>query len=354
MELGSEFNLSLPDLTVKKNNIFTFLSEYNNVIYFDSGRSALRHLSSYIKPGEEILLPEFICKSVTSCFREEDIRFYRLHNKFTIDIEDLKKKMSSNTRAIFLMHYFGKVQPIKILNELENIAVEYGCLIIEDTTHSIFSNSGTVGDYQICSIRKWLPIPKGGVLYAQDDKLGIFEPKRYKISTDNERIYGMVLKDMFLKSDFDCNETYRQIFSRCEEKLDKQEEIFFISDLARYIATCVGIDDLIEARRDNYHHLRSTLNEKEITYAVSLAETECPLVLPIWVKERDRFRSYLMDNRVYCAVHWPFDGIQEEQRPFAKKCAKHLISLPIDQRYGLKEINYLIDIICRYGDDLLF
>lgn len=44
MELGSEFNLSLSELTVKGNNIFTFLSEYNNVIYFDSGRSALRHL----------------------------------------------------------------------------------------------------------------------------------------------------------------------------------------------------------------------------------------------------------------------------------------------------------------------
>ena len=354
MELGSEFNLSLSELTVKKNNIFTFLSEYNNVIYFDSGRSALRHISSYIKPGEEILLPEFICESVTGCFREEDIRFYRLYNEFTIDIGDLKKKISANTRIIFLMHYFGKVQQEKILNELKSIAVEHGCIIIEDTTHSIFSNSGTVGDYQICSIRKWLPIPKGGMLYAQDDKLGVYESKKYGISTDNERTYGMVLKDMFLKNGFDCNETYRHIFSCCEERLDKQEEIFFISDLARYIATCVGIDELIEVRTNNYLHLRSALNEKGITYAVTLKEKECPLVLPIWVKERDHFRSYLMDNRVYCAVHWPFDGKQEEQRPFAKKCAKYMISLPIDQRYGQEEINYLIDVISRYGGDLLF
>ena len=299
-------------------------------------------------------MPEFICESVIGCFREEDIRFYRLHNEFTIDIEDLKEKINANTRVIFLMHYFGKVQQTKILNELKNIAVEHGCLIIEDTTHSIFSNSGTVGDYQICSIRKWLPIPNGGVLYAQDDKLGVYESKKYRISTDNERAYGMVLKDMFLKRGFDCNETYRQIFACCEERLDKQEEIFLISDLARYIATCAGIDELVEARRNNYHQLRLALSETGITCAVSLEEMECPFVLPVWVKERDRFRSYLIDNRVYCAVHWPFDGIKEEQRPFAKKCAKYLISLPIDQRYGREEINYLIDIICRYGDDLLF
>lgn len=354
MELGSEFNLSLSELTVKKNNIFTLLSKYNNVLCFDSGRSAIRHLSSYIKPGEKILLPEFICESIIGCFRSEDIGFYRLHNDFTIDIEDLRRKICTNTRAIFLMHYFGKVQQAEAVNDLKNIAAEHGCLIIEDTTHSIFSNSGTVGDYQICSIRKWLPIPKGGVLYARNDKLGVYEKGKYRACTDNDRAYGMMLKDLFLKNGFDCNETYRRIFSRCEEELDKQKEIFFLSDFARFISTCIDIDELIKVRTSNYHHLRSAINKKGITCAVSLEEWECPFVLPIWVKERDHFRSYLMDNRVYCAVHWPFDGIQDAHRPFAKKCAKHLISLPIDQRYGWEEISYLIDVLCKYGGDLLF
>lgn len=105
MELGSEFRLSLSELTVKNNNIFASLYEYDNVIYFDSGRSALIHLSLYIKPREEVLSPEFICESVAGCIREKDIQFYRLHNGFTIDFDDFKKKINSNTQVIFFMHY---------------------------------------------------------------------------------------------------------------------------------------------------------------------------------------------------------------------------------------------------------
>lgn len=352
MELGSEFNLALSELSVKNNNFFAFLSKYNNVIYFDSGRSALKHLMSCIREDGEILLPEFICESVTRCFKGKSVRYYRLNRAFEVDINDFKKKVNENTKVIYLMHYFGKVQQAEILDVVKRIAVKYKCIIIEDTSHSIFSDIATIGDYQICSIRKWLPIPKGGVLYAKDDKLNVFESRKYKACEDNDRAYGMILKDIFLKSNYDCNTLYRHIFSLCEKRLDEQTDVFYISEFAHYILSCVGIDELIETRIMNYQHLKVALNKTKISLAVSLKEGECPLVLPIWVKERNQFRSYLMEHRVYCAVHWPFDGLQEEERPFAKKCAQHLLSLPLDQRYGQKEINYLIDVICGYEGDL--
>ena len=43
-----------------------------------------------------------------------------------------------------------------------------------------------------------------------------------------------------------------------------------------------------------------------------------------------------MEHRIYCAVHWPFDGICGEEREQARKNGDELISLPIDQRYGIE------------------
>ena len=49
------------------------------------------------------------------------------------------------------------------------------------------------------------------------------------------------------------------------------------------------------------------------------------------MKGRDALRRRLMEHRIYCAVHWPFDGVQADERPLARKLAAQMLSLPIDQ-----------------------
>ena len=65
MELGSNFDLDVNDLYVKSNNVITYLSKYNTV-WFNYGRSAIKAIN--IPQGRNVLLPEFICESVISCF----------------------------------------------------------------------------------------------------------------------------------------------------------------------------------------------------------------------------------------------------------------------------------------------
>lgn len=354
MELGSEFDLSLSALSVRQDNIFNFLAVYPDVVYFDSGRSALKHLASSIRQKGHVLLPEFICESVINCFRKNRISFYRLHDDFSVDVEDLAEKIKPETRYVFLMHYFGHVQPIETLHRIRELADKHRCTVIEDTTHSIFSKTETIGDYQICSIRKWLPVPGIGVMYSGWRGLEKTGELRYQASTDNERVCGMILKNLFLEGRLDCNAEYREIFSECENRLDKQEEICFPSDLSRFLVSCVSIGTIRGKRIRNYNCLRSLLQEQGIVPAIPLEKSECPLCLPISIPDRDAFRRYLMDHRVYCAVHWPFDETRKEERPMGQEWAKKLISLPVDQRYGEEEMVYLADVIHRYGGDLIF
>jgi len=350
MELGSEFNLSLSELSIKNNNIQKWLADYRYCVFFDSGRSALKHLSASLIAQDRILMPEFICESVTNCFMQQEIVYYKIHDDLTIDLNDLASKIHG-TKVIFLMHYFGHIQPEKSLIKIQEIARINNCIIIEDTTHSIFSSRSTIGDYQICSIRKWLPIPKGGILYAKEDKHGIFKAVSYKQSAENDRAYAMILKDLFLNEGYDFNAIYRSMFASCEKALDQQNEIRLMSDFAMFILTCFDVEGLKNKRIHNYMLLKETLKRMKVHPVVPICKDECPLVFPIYSSDRDKLRGYLMDNKIYCAIHWPFDGADVENRTYAVSCAEHLISLPIDQRYNDEEIIYQANILKQFGGD---
>ena len=351
MELGSEYGLDLSGLSVCSDNLNSYLNQFHDVYYYDSGRSVIREFVKLLSDDETILLPEFICESVTDCFRSKDIKFYRILPDFSIDIEDVKNKMHSPGGVFFLMHYFGKLQPSFALAEIRRMADQYGYTILEDTTHSFFSAAETVGDYMVCSIRKWIPVSLGGVLYVRNGTRGL-PPYLNKKSTDNERLAGFVLKDRFLNHGLDCNAEYRRIFSECESRLDQKTETCKMSDLNRFLMDCFEVNRIMKRRKENAALLRRLLSP--VVDVISFAPEECPFGIPLRIRERDTFREYLNEKRVYCAVHWPFDGLLPEERPQAKENADALITLPIDQRYSEKHMEYLADLIRKYGGQLSF
>ncbi len=352
MELGSEYDLDVSRLSKTDNNIFRYLNKYKKTYYYDSGRSAIRQFAKLLAPDQRILLPEYICESVISCFKRDNINFYRVNVDFSINIDDLASKMCTGGGVLFLMHYYGMLQPSDKLDMIRKIADKNDYVILEDTTHSIFSASRTIGDYMVCSVRKWMPIPKGGVLYIYNAKLGL-PTETIEKCTDNKRVIGFVLKNSFLNTGYDSNEEYRRIFRESEEIIDKQQNELEISDFSRFIIECVDINNIIYKRKNNAELLLTYLRHR-VGYQVSYRPSDCPFAIPVRVPDRDSFRKYLMANRIYCAVHWPWDGIMEEDREQAVRNAKELISLPIDQRYNKEHIEYMIDIVDNYGGELVF
>ena len=325
MELGGEFYLDLNTLSEKKYSVDAYLSG-ERPLYFDSGRSALRFAARSLRPGT-ILLPEYICDSVITAFSGHTLHFYRLTPSLEIDTDDLLSKLNGEVSAVFLMHYFGAVQPQAILEQLEAARLRYGFSIVEDTTHSVFSARRTIGDLCVCSLRKWFALPGGGALYgpalAEREDFSLLPRK-----TDERRACGMVCKSLFLDGTLDCNAEYLNIFRETE-------------------------DALAVRRKRNYARLKDALAQLGVSPICRIAEDACPLVLPVWVKDRAALRRRLMEHRIYCAVHWPFDGVQADERPLARKLAAQMLSLPIDQRYDTAHIDYLMDTLDTYKGLLL-
>lgn len=346
MELGSNFELDITQLSYKQDNIFSYLKDYH-AVYTDSGRSALKILDKTLKKGI-VLLPAYICESVIDVYKKDNqIRFYKINPDMTIDIDDLKSKMDSQVTVIYLMHYFGSIQNDEVLEYLHEAKENYRCCIVEDTTHSIFTREKTIGDYCVCSLRKWFPITDGGVLYTQKDISDQCNMTLYQKNLFYDSLEAMILKKYYIQYGVDCNSIYREIFAKSEQRLDMQTEIYQMSDISMNILECISITQLQAKRKKNYDQLKGKLKNVPVKDVLS-TDNFVPLVYPVYVENRNQFRQYLMENKIYCAVHWPLAGTGLETDSDAVKIYENIISLPIDQRYESMHMEYLAQVIEAY------
>ena len=307
IELGGDYDLRIDALRKAEHTVFDYYSSCENVSYFESGRSAIRQIASHLQKGDRILLPEFICESVIDCFRNQVIEFYRIGLDFKVSLEDLTPRIDG-ARMLLLMHYFGKLQDAEDLRIIADRTKECGCIILEDATHSLLSKKRTIGDYVVSSIRKWIPIPNGALLAVYRDPLSLSSGNGSVGPGEDSRAEGMVLKSLFLAGELDCNEEYRAIFADAEHSLEERQGIYAMTDFARFCATCVDLDDVALKRKRNFRVLGEMLETLGVVSAIDFDGESCPLVFPIRVPHRNELRKHLIHNRVYCAVHWPFDG----------------------------------------------
>lgn len=365
MELGSEFDLDLSRLADTSDTVFAYLKEFHTV-YTDSGRSALRLLAERLS-GECILLPDYICESVPDALPGDcRILFYPVDDKLRIDPDRLKPLIREHQpRFFYLMHYFGALQPEESRMRIAAWKERYGMTVIEDTTHSLFTAKLTVGDYGIASLRKWFPAPDGGVLYTKEARLLPGQPRRKRPAS--KKIEAMLLKHLYLTENYDCNEKYRELFVREEEAFDRQTEVCGMSDVARFLLAHFSVEELRERRRRNAAQLEEGLRgmgmcepalsgvpqpalaARGIVPAAAFGSADVPLAFPVYVEKRDELRERLIRRRIYCAVHWPIGHatVYEE----TERIGRHILSLPVDQRYGEREMEYLLECVRICGKE---
>lgn len=123
---------------------------------------------------KEIIIPAFICTVVRHVvvLAGGIPRFVDVNAKnFTIDLDDLKRQISKKTKAIVLVHYFGRVA--RNIHEVIQIAKQHNLILIEDCAHSLGAEYkgkkiGTFGDFAIFSLTKGMLNCGGGVLVTNN------------------------------------------------------------------------------------------------------------------------------------------------------------------------------------------
>ena len=313
---------------------------------FDSGRSAIRACLKMLNRSQ-ISLPRYTCESVVRVCEDcgYTIRFFSIANDFSFVMEDLVSSLAD--RGVLLFHpYFGFPVDSAVLQQIKEACTLYDVTIVEDTTHSFFSSVQTIGTYCIASFRKWFPLPDGGIAYsAQELDLPLSFPRCDDFSSI--RFEAMRIKSGFLQGENDKEELFLEKFEDAEKILDTREESYSLSSSSRGLLDTFDIDGMIEKRRSNYFYLYSHLGifSSWLTILTPfLAEGVCPMFLVISCSCRNKLRSFLRKQLIFCPVHWP------EVRGYATVFSEHSMSLPIDQRYGETDMHRLFCAIKEFAD----
>jgi len=107
-----------------------------------------------------------------------------------------------------------------------------------------------------------------------------------------------------------------------------------------------GIDyeHIKKKRIDNFNILHEALLKNNLLNIDSLDLFECPMVYPYYVDDKT-LRKKLIDNRIYIATYWPnvLKWCSEDMLEY--ELTNNIIALPIDQRYGREEMDYIIKLL---------
>ena len=162
-----------------ESSLRTFLN-VKHAISVNSGTAALHAalLALDIKTGDEVLLPSFTFVATANSVIASGAKpvFVDINTKdYTIELHDLKRKISKKSKAIIPVHLYGHPSDLCELNEIAN---QYSLYIIEDACQSlgsIYKNKqtgtfGTMGCFSMYA-SKVLTAGEGGAIVTNDDKL---------------------------------------------------------------------------------------------------------------------------------------------------------------------------------------
>ena len=150
------------------------------VIAVNSGTAALQAalFSLNIKKGDEILLPSFTFIATANAIYStgaKPVFVDIIKDNYTIDPQDIQKKITKKTKAIIPVHLYGNLASIE---EISEIATKNNLKVIEDSCQSLGSTykgkqSGTFFDLGCFSMypAKVMTSGEGGFIATNNKKL---------------------------------------------------------------------------------------------------------------------------------------------------------------------------------------
>lgn len=328
-----------------------------------------------ISEGDEILVPSYNCGSEidTLIYNGAKVVPYRVDRDCKIDIADLISRISLKSKAIYVIHYFGFPQEIKIIN---NICKEHKLYLIEDCALSLFSSDnmgilGTQGDISIYSFPKTLPVPDGGLLAINNINL---KRNNWELSLPRYRIYFKnivkLTNSMFLRKYipgiiakilYYCRYMLKYKKNRSNTLFEKYPGIpndyYYvesntnksISSISMHILNRIDYKNVINRRRENFILYKKLLEDVDIISPIFkiLPEEVCPLYYPIIIQNRDNICQELNKLSIYAISWWSgyHPRIYWDKYPDACFLKNNTLVLPVHQDLSKSNITHIVSIL---------
>lgn len=315
--IGGYFSLELP--VVKRGYI------HKDGIHLNSGRNALEYILRSISDIKSLWIPYYTCDVVLEPLRKLNISysFYSINGFFEL-ADDIK--LGAN-EYILVTNYFGIKDAY-----IRDLSTKYSNRLIIDNAQAFYSMP-LDGVKTIYSPRKFVGIPDGGIAYI-DNGLDI---------TDFEQDISYNRCSHLLKRmDIGAEAGYAEF--RENSQLLKNQPVKRISNLTLIMLSRIDFDSIKIQRKENFKRLHEKLSGINQLHIPDMDTFACPMVYPFYSSDLS-LKKRLIEKKIFVATYWP--NVMEWCKPadIEYQLANQIIAIPIDQRYGIEEMEYIIKII---------
>jgi dTDP-4-amino-4,6-dideoxygalactose transaminase len=328
-------------------NFEQHLKEYTgspNVVCVANGLDALRLiLRAYIEMGvmqkeDEVIVPAntYIASilaisdnGLTPVLVEPDIHTYN------IDISEIEEKITAKTKAIMLVHLYGRAV---FSDEVYRLAKKYNLKIIEDNAQAIGAEwngikTGSLGDaagFSFYPGKNMGALGDAGAVACKDDELA---------------------NAVRAIANYGSHKKYVNRYKGLNSRLDEIQAAILDVKL-KYI-------DADNARRREIAHryIRKIKNDNIILPKIPADEEEHVWhIFVIRTKERDKLQQYLKDSGIETLIHYPIPPHKQEAYkewnnlsfPITEQIHREVLSLPMSPVLTEKEIDTVINVLNNY------
>lgn len=294
---------------------------HSDALPLNSARQCLEYIIK-AKNIKKLYIPIFLCKSVQEiCIKCGcKYEYYSIENLFDINFNEKLFK----DEYLYIVNYYGQLDNKTILKYKQK-----HLNIIIDNVQAFFQMPVKDVD-TLYSCRKFFGVPDGGYLYTQT-KLDNNLPNDYSYNK-MEHILGR----------FETNaQDFYGFYSENELKF-KEQQVKNMSKLTHNLLRGVNYCYAEDIRTKNFEFLHERLR---VINKLNLTIPDGAFMYPLYVENGNELKSRLIENQIYVPTLWKdvFEVTNNESIEW--DFTENIVPLPIDQRYNIEDMEYMLDII---------
>lgn len=290
---------------------------HEDAIALNSGRNCLAYLIQ--KKGiKRIWIPKFLCASVSDVCRREGCEVYY----YSIGI-DFTPNLAPTDDWVYLVNYYGQVNNGRIRDHKK----QYSNLIVDNV--QAYYQPPVEGIDTIYTCRKYFGVSDGAFLYTDAELEELEQDESYK-------------RVKFLLGRFErtASEFYSDFVS--EEEEFSHFPVRRMSKLTYNLLHGINYEMVKNRRTENFSYLHSSLK------GVNKLELSIPAgayMYPFYINNGSEIRKKIQAKKIYVPTLWPdvFNLCGENELEY--DMAKNILPIPVDQRYDIEDMFYIVDII---------
>ena len=295
--------------------------EYHKyAIRLNTGRNCLEYILR-VRGYKKVFVPYYTCEAVMEPINKLGIPYEFYHIDVHFEIRD--RFSLKEGEALLYTNYFGLKQ-----RYVEQLAETIGSRLIVDNTQAFYAKPiPGIDTFYTC--RKFFGVPDGAYLYCD---------KELDEEIEQDYSYDRVAH-LVKRIDISAEDGFKD-FRRVDDGLDNQP-VRKMSKLTQRMVQSIDYEAAAQRRRANFLILHKVLG-KENNLELQLEDDAVPMVYPYLVPIKG-LREKLIENKIFVARYWPnvLDWTTNDDIEYL--LAFQMQPLPIDQRYGEKEMKYIIN-----------